>query len=104
MLQSDCSEIPFPLAGSRAFERATGKPLMIIQQRGDGRVLCRREEVRRPGWAWNGPASGNVTLEPGEIVGSVEETGQVDPAAPRTLAGKPRKARPRKASTKGGAR
>lgn len=103
MLQTPFEAPPeFPLTGAAAFERSTGRKLIILQHRGDGRVLCARCDVRRPGWGWGGPASGNITLALDELAATIAETGLPDRSAPRTLAGKPRQRRAKgKARAKG---
>lgn len=55
---------PFPFVGSRGFERGTGRPLTVLQLRGDGRVLTRRDDV---GTATPDAATGNFTLALADI-------------------------------------
>lgn len=87
------SEMPYPLSGSRAFERKTGRRVTIIRQNSDGSFFVRRDDEPGPRWNRGGRASGNTTLAADDIVETAEETGVGSYESTRTLAGKPRVSR-----------
>lgn len=68
------SPAPFPYVGSQGFERLTGRPLTVIQLRGDGRVLTRRDDVHPHPDA----AHGNFTLALADIFRTPELACQGD--------------------------
>lgn len=85
-------DIPFPCAGSRAFERSSGRALTVLQHRADGRVLVSRDDVRG--------AFGNATLELDDLVETSAEAGE----GYATIAGKPRHSRRARRACAPGAR
>lgn len=79
-------DVPYPHVGSRAFERETGRELTIIRRNPEGTLFCRRDDRPRGGFTRSGPATGNVTLDAADVVGSIDETALAIPRKPRRKA------------------
>lgn len=72
--------VPFPFTGSKGFIAGTCDPCTVIRRNDDGSCLVRVDA--RPHHAANRDASGNRTLEPGQLCETEKqalEAGQTKP-------------------------
>lgn len=63
--------VPFPFVGSKGFIAGTCDPVTVIRRNDDGSCLVRVDP--RPHRAANRDASGNRTLEPGQLCETEKE-------------------------------
>ena len=74
----------FPFIGSAAFERATARPLTVIQHRGDGRVLVRRDDEQGPNASNAGSARGFCTIDLADIFATATQATHAKAAKAKT--------------------